>query len=60
MYPHNIAEMALKVATSLGLDTAPEKVETIEKTLQDYWRNRVALPWSVDDVLSLDDSLSYS
>ena len=44
MYDHHIRDMA-KLA-------AGKSVEEAEKSLKEYWRERIAISWCVEDVIS--------
>jgi hypothetical protein len=57
MYEHIIKEMAKKIGQALGINppVTPKdlsKMQIIEETLKSYWKNRIAIVWTVADVQS--------
>jgi hypothetical protein len=48
MYEHNISGMATKISDGLDLDK--EQEERVREILNAYWSDRIAIPWSLDDV----------
>lgn len=57
MYRHHIVEMTKVVGAAIGIKgevRTPEECEEmqrIEKALEKYWANRIAIVWGVEDIV---------
>ena len=71
MYPHEIEGMAVAIAKSLkiiskdGITKSPEAAEDIgliQKALKEYWQDKIAVVWTVEDIeeIAIDDGLKIS
>lgn len=51
MFDNQIREMAIGVASDLGLNNDKD-LNVIELALHRYWRDRMAVTWTIEDVRS--------
>ena len=54
MYSHHIKDMVLALQKA-GLITKDQNKEAT-KAISEYWKDKIALTWSVDDVIGLNDN----
>ena len=55
MYDFHISDMTRAIKKELGLDR--KQVNEVRKVLDAYWADKIAITWTIGDVLSVVDSL---
>jgi hypothetical protein len=51
MYRHHIQGMTKEVVAAIGMSKDCKKIEKVERVLEGYWANRIAIVWGVEDIV---------